>query len=199
MALKWQDRREVIMLSTLHKPRMVQTKKSDWKTQQVIKKPECVVDYNQNMGAVDKTYMQISFVESVRKTVKWYKKLFFHLMDLSILNAYILFKLKHSKTIPFGDFRIQLIREIIERYGQPKGPTGRPTIGDNPIRLTARHFPSLVPSTSTRKAAQRYCVVCSHTSRREKKRTDTRYQCDICDVGLCIIDCFEDYHTLKHF
>ena len=161
MALKWQDRREVIMLSTLHKPRMVQTKKSDWKTQQIIKKPECVVDYNQNMGAVDKTYMQISFVESVRKTVKWYKKVFFHLMDLSILNAHILFKLKHSKTIPFGDFRIQLIREIIERYGQPKGPTGRPTIGDNPIRLTARHFPSLVPSTLTRKAAQRYCVVCS--------------------------------------
>jgi hypothetical protein len=27
MALKWQDRREVIMLSTLHKPRIVQTKK----------------------------------------------------------------------------------------------------------------------------------------------------------------------------
>lgn len=113
--------------------------------------------------------MQITVVESVRKIVKWYKKIFFHLMDLSILNAYILLKLKHSKMIRFGDFRIQLIRETIERYGQPKGPSGRPTIGDKPIRLAARHFPSLVPSTATRKAAQRYCIVCSHTSRREKK------------------------------
>ncbi|CAF5078844.1 unnamed protein product, partial [Rotaria sp. Silwood1] len=72
----------------------------------------------------------------------------------------------------------------------------RPTIGDNPIRSTARHFPSLVPPTATEKIARRSCIVGSHTSRREKKRTDTRYQYD---VGLCVIDCFENYHTPKHF
>ncbi len=109
MALKWQDKREVIMLSTIHKPKMIPTRKNDWKTQKVIVKPECVIDYKENMGSVDKTDMQISFIECVRKIVKWYKKFFFHLLDLSTLNAYILFKVKHKKTIQFGDFRIELI------------------------------------------------------------------------------------------
>lgn len=36
------------------------------------------------MGAVDKTDMLLSVAESVRKTIKWYKKVFFfHLLDLS--------------------------------------------------------------------------------------------------------------------
>ena len=63
--------------------------------------------------------------------------------------------------IRFDDFRIQLIRELIERYGQPKDSVSRSVIGDNPVRCTARHFPSLVLSTATRKAAKKYCVVCS--------------------------------------
>lgn len=92
-----------------------------------------------------------------------------------------------------------MIRELIEKHGPSKHTVGRPIIGDDPIRLTARHFPSLVPATATGKVAQRACVVCNHTSRREKKRKEARYQCDICNVGLCVIGCFEDYHTLKHF
>jgi hypothetical protein len=115
------------------------------------------------------------------------------------MNSYTLYKLKHGKNISFGDFRILLIRQLIERYAQPKRSIGRPTIEDNPLCLTARHFPSLVPATAAKINAQRYCVVCSHTSRRERKRTDTRYQCDICDVGLCAEGCFEEYHTVKHF
>ncbi len=120
-------------------------------------------------------------------------------MDLSTFNAYILFKLKHKNTIQFVDFRCHLIRQLTERYAQPKGSIGRPTIGDNLVRLTARHFPSLVPKTATRKTARTCCILCSHTNRREKKRSDTRYQCNVCKVRLCVIGCFEDYRTLKHF
>ncbi|CAF1585828.1 unnamed protein product [Adineta ricciae] len=199
MVLKWQDKREVFMLCTIHRPRMIQTRKSDWKTQKIVEKPECIVHYNKNMGSVDKTDMQLSFVECLRKTIKWYKKFFFHLLDLSTFNAYMLFKMKHKKSIHFGDFRCELIRQLIERYSQPKPIGGRPVTSDNPVRLTGRHFPSLVPATTTQKCPRRDCIVCSHTSRREKKRKKTRYQCDICDVGLCVIDCFGDYHTLKHF
>ena len=112
MALKWQDKREVIMLSSIHKSRMIKTRKSDWKTQKVIEKPECIVRYDENMGFVDKTDMQISFVESIRKTVKCYKKFFFHLLDLSTLNAYMLFNVKHKENIQFGEFRKELIPAI---------------------------------------------------------------------------------------
>lgn len=72
MVLKWQDKREVFMLCTIHKPRMIETQKSDWKTQKIVEKPECIVHYNRNMGSVDKTDMQISFVECLQKTIKRY-------------------------------------------------------------------------------------------------------------------------------
>ena len=168
MVLKWQDKREVIMLSTIHKPRMINTRKSDGKTQKVIEKPECIVHYNENMDFVDKTDIQISFVEYIRKIIMWYKKCFFHLLDLSTLNAYMLFNVKHKKNLQFGEFGKELIRQLIERHAQSKHTIGRPIIGDNLIRLIARHFPSPVPATATGKTAQRACVVCNHTSRPEK-------------------------------
>ena len=52
-------------------------------------KPDCVLDYNLKMGAVDKADMINSFVECTRKTNKWYKKIFFHLIDTAVLNGSI--------------------------------------------------------------------------------------------------------------
>ena len=70
---------------------MIETRKSNWKTQKIVEKPECIVHYNKNMGSVDKTDMQISFVECLRKTIKWYKKFFFHLLGfINIQRIYVI-------------------------------------------------------------------------------------------------------------
>lgn len=60
---------------------------------------------------------------------------------------------------------------------------------DNPTRLTERHFPSLY--TSKGKNRSRRCVVCSTNNR----RSESRYECKDCNVGLCIDPCFRLYHT----
>jgi hypothetical protein len=151
------------------------------------------------MGSVDRSDMQISYIECVRKTVKWYKKLFFHLLDISVLNSYILHKQKTGQNIQFCDFRLQLIRQIIEMYEKSKASRGRPSSGDNRIRLIGHHFPSLIPSTSTRQDPRKQCVVCANTTIRAKKRAESRYECAECNVGLCVSGCFQDYHTLKYF
>jgi len=77
LALTWHDKRDVRMLSTVHTPVIVETNKVDHKTKEKIRKPQCVVDYIKSMGAVDKSDMQISLAECVRKTRKWYKSYFF--------------------------------------------------------------------------------------------------------------------------
>ena len=84
LALKWMDKREVYILTTLHEPVMVETEKNDRKTGRKITKPLCIAQYNKNMRAVDQVDMQDSFSECLRKTVKWYKKLFFHLFDITV-------------------------------------------------------------------------------------------------------------------
>jgi hypothetical protein len=47
--------------------------------------------------------------------------------------------------------------------------------------------------------SRRRCFFCSHTTRGPKHETKTSYECKECNVGLCVVPCFEAYHTLKHF
>lgn len=199
LATKWKDKRDVHMLTSIQKDGLGSTGKLHHKTKEIIKKPLSVIAYNSNMGSVDKSDMQLSFVECIRKTIKWYKKFFFHLLDLSVLNSSILHQIKTGKKQSLGHFRNELVRGIIQKYCKDIGTRRLVTSGPHPKRLIDRHFPSLVPPKDRNKSRQRNCVVCSHSIKKEKKRSSTRYQCDECDVGLCVINCFKEYHTLFHF
>jgi hypothetical protein len=68
------------------------------------------------MGTIDKTDMLLSSVECVRRTMKWYKKLFFHIVDMSLLNAYSAYKIVTGKHISLADFQFKLINELILKY-----------------------------------------------------------------------------------
>ena len=61
---------------------MVETNYIDRITGLPVKNPLFVVQYNSNMGLVDKSDMQMSFTDSTRKTLKWYKKMFFHMIHV---------------------------------------------------------------------------------------------------------------------
>ena len=79
------------MLSTMHTSEMVDTGKTDKHGDSIIK-PACVVSYNQGMGGVDRFDKLSATCRSVRKHVKWCKKLFFYLVDIAIVNSFLLFK-----------------------------------------------------------------------------------------------------------
>ncbi|CAF2645478.1 unnamed protein product [Rotaria sp. Silwood2] len=156
LAFQWKDKHDVTMLSTLHEPIMVPTGKVHFVTKQEKLKPLCVKEYNENRGLVDKYDMQISFSECIRRSEKWYKKFFFHLVDLTIYNAYVLYKLKKNVNLRLAEYQLALIREIIGKYGsQVRTSIGRPP-SENPLRLTARHFPSRIASTITQATRNRY-------------------------------------------
>ena len=158
------------------------------------------------MRLVDKADMQIGFAESARKTVKWYRKLFYHLVDIVLLNSYNLYLVKTGKHPMYRKFCLEVIRGVFENYSQylptPKSRrTGRlPSIGD-PTRLQGKfsHFVKTLPPTEKKKHAQKQCVVCATSKLKPHKRKETRYSCKICDVPLCLLPCFEDYHTKIEF
>lgn len=158
------------------------------------------------MGSVDKSDMMISFNESTRKTRKWYRKLFFHIVDICVLNAYNMFKIHNNSKVSLVEFRINLIRQLFETHhsSEERVPVERP-LGPNasakhPLRLTARHFPrpTQTPAGQKRKV-QRKCYVCANTALKPKKRKDSTFECVECNVGLCISPCFEDFHTKAKF
>ena len=91
-------------------------------------KPAIVVDYNHHMGHVDNANRMASSYTASRQTCKWTKKLFFHLLDLAIVNSYMLLSSCGGK-ISHRDFRLALIREMLARSGhepRPSVPVGRP-------------------------------------------------------------------------
>ena len=51
------------------------------------------------------------------------------------------------------------------------------------------------PPTERKKAPQRRCRVCQ----RKGQRKDTRFYCKACNMPLCPVDCYRDYHTKKDF
>jgi hypothetical protein len=75
-------------------------------------KPCIIEDYNTHMGYVDLSDRMANSYSISRRTWKWTKKLFIHLLDLTILNAYVLSK-SCGSTLTYLKFREQLVRDLI--------------------------------------------------------------------------------------
>lgn len=104
------------MLTSFHNGSFVQTNKEHRAICEFTWKPGCIVDYNKYMELTDMSDMQ-SFNECNRKTVKWYKKLTFHIFDLLLYNAYILFReVKNNNTSRFCIFQKNVLYQIFEEY-----------------------------------------------------------------------------------
>jgi hypothetical protein len=80
------------------------------------------------MGCVDKGYRLANSYSINLRTWKWTKKLFFHLLHLTILNSYILLSSCGGKKISQRDFRITLLGNMLVQAGLERNvqrPTGR--------------------------------------------------------------------------
>lgn len=65
---------------------------------EVKKKPKVVMQYN-TMGGVDKTDHFTNYPVIKKKRKKYYKKIFFHLFDISLWNAFILYRSLEENTL----------------------------------------------------------------------------------------------------
>ena len=95
LALKWQDKRAVVMLSTIHDDSRVTKRR---RTRLVaggieeVQKPTMVEKY-MYMGGVDKGDQLMSYYGFSHRTVKWWRRALFHLFENAIVNSYILYRL----------------------------------------------------------------------------------------------------------
>jgi hypothetical protein len=55
-------------------------------------RPHVVEDYNAHMGYVDKSDRMVNSYGTARRMCKWTKKPFFHLTDMTFLNAFLILK-----------------------------------------------------------------------------------------------------------
>jgi len=84
MAVVWKDKRDVCLLTNIHDPPREGSYCDEHRN---AIKPAIVVDYNHHMGHVDNADRMANSYTASCRTWKWTKKLFFHLLDLAIVNS----------------------------------------------------------------------------------------------------------------
>ena len=196
-ASSWMDNKVVTVMSTTSQPAATGTvlRRQRDGTRVSVPCPEAIITYNQSMGGVDRGDQLRGYYNCKVKSRKFYKYIFYFLLDVSITNAFILYK--NFRSSPTFDtikkFRLQLARELIGEYTSRRraGP------GGGVIRpLPLQHFPLKInkdPCETERKRRR-----CAHCSKRNK-RTQTSWFCRECGVFLCHTgdtrtDCFLKWH-----
>lgn len=155
MAMKWQDKKEVYMITSVHEFEYSETGKRDWKTGEKKMKPSCIIDYNKNMGGIDIIDKQLSLTETVRKSMKWYKKLFFHLVDMVLVNAHAMYNMNNTR-LSFPEFRMKIVADILQLKDEPNESNET-----TPARLVGKHLPVFSEK-------KKRCVLCLMTKKKSR-------------------------------
>ena len=136
------------------------------------------------MKGVDKGNQLIIYYELSRYIHKWWKRIFLHLIDISIVKFFIIYKkYKFNEGITQKQFILDIVRVILKIYDVSITNKWN-------ISYEAMYYPIM---TNNRKS----CKNCSESKLYITNKTAiTFYFCNICKVHLCI-DCFPKYHERK--
>ena len=150
MVLKWKDKKDVCVLSTIHDGSVVKVKSRRGKE---VDKPKAVANYNAYMGGVDLSdNLLVHFSTARNRLKKYYRKVFRHMLDMSVLNAFIAYKALGGKVVR-REFILRLSERMIAKYAGDRPIPTRPHRRQvaKPSRLIGRHFPDHCPPTAKKK------------------------------------------------
>jgi len=192
----WMDKRDVWCLSTFHANQMVPftTRRQGV---EAITRPKMITDYNKYMGGVDRMDQMLVYYSIGRKTIKWYKRIFWRIIDLTLVNAYVLYSICHpDRMMKHKAFRLQLADKLVEEYIDANAHPDRDVVISGhrvslgQSRLKGKHF-------ATSSSVRGRCAVCGNKKNPDGTRRDrkTCNYCPKCKKHLCRKDCFEKYHT----
>ena len=104
LVLQWVDSKVVSLLSTIERANdhgFVNRKRKDddvWAIREV-QQPKVIANYNKYMNGVDHSDQILATNTVLHKIMKWWKNMVFHLIDMAVVNGFILFK-EHQTQFP---------------------------------------------------------------------------------------------------
>jgi len=207
--VKFMDNKEVNILTTKHDDTVVTMTNQRKHSAEPIQRFEAVNDYNHFMGGVDRSDQLHNNAAFKRRTLKWWKKVFFHFFLLAEVNAYLWYKhhctSKKKTPLDHCDFRKELAKGMVRHIGQKQTQNISTTL----MRLSERHFPSTIRPKDNQgnetknenkemkdRKIWRRCFVCYNSVHKVKY---SYFECRHCGVTLCVAPCFEIFHTKQDF
>ena len=85
------DRKHVTLLSTVYSCKEIDSGRKHWKTKEAVTKQEIIHYCNKYMGGVDSNDQLMQYSAFSRQAVKWWEKVFFCLLNLAVVNSFILY------------------------------------------------------------------------------------------------------------
>ena len=114
LAVHWKDKRDVYVVSSIHGNEIEEVQRRGEK--ELTNKPRMINQYNCFMNGVDKCDQMLASYSIQRKTTKWWKKLFFQMVELSIINSMVLYDALFPDSIPkrckHRIFRTTLVHQL---------------------------------------------------------------------------------------
>ena len=140
LALKWKDKRDVYILTGIHKADTVVSLKRTYKGKK-IRKPEAVFIYNLYMLGVDLRDQFLASYSFLRKSVKWSKKFFIHCINMVMLNVYVLYKHYAKEKKTHKQFCLDIVKHLLRNAKEtPRGVLEISEPANSLLRLIERHF-----------------------------------------------------------
>ena len=163
------------------------------RTTMEIPRPIAIEKYNQFMGGVDKSDQYLAYHNVLWKTVRYWKTLFYHMIDVAVVNAFVLYNhlalLSGCRTVSENDFRDELVLQIIDKYGKHSTPDTQP---GRPSRSDCRVRHGSIFSTS--KWRCQYCKLVGKPTRlTQRKCPDCIGEPALCQTRKC--DCHSMWHS----
>ena len=159
----WKDSKPITIMTTDYPghyenlvSRRVQSGRVD------IPRPIAIEKYNAFMGGVDKRDQYLAYHNVLHRTVRYWKTLYYHTIDIAVVNAFILYNIlayeAGAPTITENDFRDKLVLQIIAKYGREQR---EPVSMGRPPRSSCRvRHGSILYSVEEKKRCQ-YCKLSS--------------------------------------
>lgn len=194
--VKWKDTKEVSVCSTIHPANAGDTvrrwvRKRDGVVKVDVPCPTPIMDYNRYMGGVDGSDQVIQYHLVHRRTSRWYRTVFLHLLDIATTNAYImhleLAAIEDQQSLSRKDFMGELVKQLC---GVEKASV--------PVKRRTSHIPAACAaefsSSNRATVGRRRCQLCARIG----VRNTTPWKCQACDIPLCLMldrNCFAEWHV----
>ena len=163
--------------------------------------PSVASSYRTHMGAVDKADVLKSLNEIGRKSHKWWHRIFFHYLDVAVVNASIIFKQMSDESMTLKTFKRRIITGFIKSKGLKRYRESE-DISGNVMNLNSNTKEYV--ATEIRKDASELLPHLLNTFRRcnncntKKEPHRTKWISPLCNVSLCNSakrNCFTAYHS----
>eukprot|EP00066_Takifugu_rubripes_P019441 XP_011608707.1 PREDICTED: piggyBac transposable element-derived protein 3-like [Takifugu rubripes] len=211
--VKWFDNRGVIVASTFAGAQpvsIIERWERKLKRNVSVECPSIISLYNKFMGGVDALDALIAYHRIHIRSKKYYHRLFFHFVDMAIVNSWLLYRrdceslgVPRRKRKDLLAFRASVAQALCMEGKDPmRQKRGRPSLDvDGQFEIKKRRGPAkAIPPQEVRSDAVGHWPVVENGRQRCKLpncKGQTVYKCAKCNVHLClnkVNNCFCEFH-----